>query len=714
MRTGETLALSALCLGFLWPAAHEAHAQTNWDDTSSLKVKDITELDLGDLLAAPVIESAARRKQSIEDAPAAMDVFTADEIAAAGITSLAEILRRVPGMYVVQTNAGRFDVGLRGVAGIANNRVLVLVNGRRLMEADRGSPSWQLIPIHVGEVESIEVLRGPGTILYGADAVSGVINIRTKTPLEHPGIEALFAAGNGWLPDVPNDLESSRVSNVGTGYATYSIHNPSGRLGGSLTAGWNHIPEWAAADPSSIPQHGDFGYHVGATLDWRKDERTSLLLDLRQVQSEGLRTIDALTSQAFYHDGNEQSVTATFRRGELFRNTTFTLDGDYRRLVETTTVLTAKNTFAPVSASNPVDQVNRVAPVNHRAHLLAQADIDLQRVRTVLSVGAENAYQRSLDFFGTDYSQIYSAAVLQSETRFSSKLLLNLGLRAERVNVTADGRGGARYVTLSPRLSLVSHLNANHSLRLAAASAYRTPSLWEIVDVQNQGERQYPLPVPIPNTMRGNLSLRPEQVRSLELGYRGRPVHWLRLDLTGYYQYLTNLIAFQQAQLPVSYENSPTRTYVGFELGAKFRPMTGLNAHTAYSMTRTRDSSTSQSTGDFPTHVLQVGADASARTFRFNVDFYYASAIHPFLLESSNAGLLWSRPTSNSQLILNARIGKQMFDGAGEIFIQGTNLLTPLRSRADLVQYPLSGGHPIGLTVIVGLKVRELGSGGGK
>jgi iron complex outermembrane receptor protein len=695
-------------------AAREAHAQTDWNDTSPLKVKDITELDLGDLLAAPVIESAARRKQSIEDAPAAMDVFTADEIAAAGITSLAEILRRVPGMYVVQTNAGRFDVGLRGVAGIANNRVLVLLNGRRLMEADRGSPSWQFIPIHVGEVESIEVLRGPGTILYGADAVSGVINITTKTPLDHPGIEVVFAAGNGWLPDVPNDLESTRVSNIGTGYATYSLGNPSGRLGGSLTAGWNHMPEWAPADPTSVPQHGDFGYHLGATLDWRKDERTSLLLDLRQVQSEGLQTIDALTSQAFYHDSNEQSVTATFRRGELFRNTTLTLNGDYRRVTETTTLLVPRKNFEPVSASNPQDVVERVAPINHRAHLLAQADIDLRRVLTVVSLGVESAYQRSLAFFGTDYSQIYDAAVLQSETRLFSKLLLNLGLRAESVDVTADGRGSARYVNLSPRLSLVSHLNGDHSLRLAAASAYRTPSLWEIVDLPDQGERQYPPPVPLPNTMRGNLSLRPEQVRSLELGYRGRPVHWLRLDLTGYYQYLDNLIAFQQTQLPMSYENSPSRTHAGFELGARFRPMTQLSAHAAYSLTRTKDTSASQSTGDFPTHILQLGADASARTFRFNVDFYYASAINPLLLESSNAGLVFSRPTSNSQLILNARIGKQLFGGAGELFIQGTNLLAALRSRADLVQYPLSGSHPIGLTVLMGIQVSKPKPGGGK
>ena len=252
-------------------------------------------------------------------------------------------------------------------------------------------------------------------------------------------------------------------------------------------------------------------------------------------------------------------------------------------------------------------------------------------------------------FFGTDYSQISDAAVLQSENAFFQQAAAQPWVARRERSVSADGGGSARYVNLSPRLSLVSHLNGDHSLRLVAASAYRTPSLWEIVDLPDQGERQYPPPVPVPNTMRGNLSLRPEQVRSLELGYRGRPVHWLRLDLTGYYQHLNNLIAFQQAQLPVSYENSPSRTHAGFELGARFRPTTGLSAHAAYSLTRTKDTSPLQSTGDFPTHILSsVRMQALARFALASISIMPRLSIR-FSSESSNAGLLWNRPTSGSQ-----------------------------------------------------------------
>ncbi|HEX7509331.1 MAG TPA: TonB-dependent receptor plug domain-containing protein, partial [Polyangia bacterium] len=250
---------------------------------------EISDLDLADLLRTPVVESATRRKQSLYEAPGAMDVFEGDELINSGLTSIAEILRRVPGAYVMQVSAGRFNVGMRGVNGLANNRVLVLVNGRRLSELDHGSPSWQNFPVHIGEIERIEVLRGPGTTLYGSDGINGVINITTKRPLDHPGIEGLFAAGETWLPDQPNDLRGARVENLGNGYATYALTSKSGKLGLGLVAGWNHTPDWVTGDQTMVQLHGDFGYHVGVNLDWRPDPNTSLFVDFRHMDSEGLR-----------------------------------------------------------------------------------------------------------------------------------------------------------------------------------------------------------------------------------------------------------------------------------------------------------------------------------------------------------------------------------------------------------------------------------------
>lgn len=262
------IVVGAMAMGLLVLDPHGALAQLQEEEElSPLTTLEISDLDLADLLRTPVVESAARRKQSLYEAPGAMDVFEGDELINSGLTSIAEILRRVPGAYVMQVSADRFNVGMRGINRLANNRVLVLVNGRRLSEFDHGSPSWQNFPVHIGEIERIEVLRGPGTILYGSDGINGVINITTKRPLDHPGIEGLFAAGETWLPDQPNDLRGARVENLGNGYATYALTSKSGKLGLGLVAGWNHTPDWVSGDQTMLQLHGDFGYHVGATLD---------------------------------------------------------------------------------------------------------------------------------------------------------------------------------------------------------------------------------------------------------------------------------------------------------------------------------------------------------------------------------------------------------------------------------------------------------------
>jgi outer membrane receptor protein involved in Fe transport len=686
-----------------------------WTDGEPPPVQEITELNLEDLLAAPLVESAARRKQSIEDAPAAMDVFTADEIARAGITSLADLLRRVPGMFVTQTNAGQFDVGMRGVSSLGNNRVLVLLNGRRLMELDHESPAWSILPVHVGEIESIEVLRGPGSIIYGADALSGVINITTRRPLDQSGFDALFAAGNGYLPRDPGSYQAGLVDNLGSGYATYAAKTRSRQLGASLTAGWNHVPDWAPAAPSTVPHYGEYGFHAAGTLEWRKDALTNLLVDFRHGQGESQHAAAGFEN-ALSMDSNMQSLSALFRKEKLAETATLFLSGGFQRKLETSRELVVRDFLSPVSETNPLDVLTKLERVNYRGQLLAQVDVEVPKLNTLFSLGAESAYQRTTQLAGGDYSQLYSAALAQSETRFFHRpeLLLNLGIRAERVGVTAADKGDARYVSYSPRVSLVARLANEHTLRLAAASAYRTPALAEISNAITSSPISTGIAgAPPPYTTWGNFGLRPEQVRSAELGYRGRPSRWLRLDATLYAQQLLDPVQIVRQQLPIAYENGARQWQSGTEIGVKIQPSAAVGVHGAYAFTRTRATDTERATGNFPEHLAQLGIDANVRRIRFNMDFSYASTISPLLMQGTPVGRFFVSSTSNSQVLLNARVGKRFFNDHVEVFAQGTNLLAPLRSRADLVQYPVGGASPIGLLVLAGVQIRETGDWGG-
>jgi iron complex outermembrane receptor protein len=707
--------MGVLAVGLLALGSRAALAQIQEEEElTPLTSMEITDLDLGDLLRTPVVESATRRKQSLYEAPGAVDVFTGDELIHSGLTSIAEILRRIPGAYVMQVSAGRFNVGLRGVNGLANNRVLVLVNGRRLSEVDHGSPSWQNFPVHIGEIERIEVLRGPGTTLYGADGINGVINITTKRPLDHAGIEGLFAAGETWLPDQPNDLRGARVENIGNGYASYGLTSKSGKLGLGLSAGWNHTPDWVSSDASAIQLHGDFGYHVGMALDWRPDANTSLFVDFRHVESEGLRgASDSLTTQRLFDYSREQALTLTYHKGHLLPNVSLSVNADGRRAAEATKLYTQPTVFGLSGASPQQTVLVTEDPENYRGHVVAQADAWLLGGREVVSLAAESSYQKTLRLFGGSASELYYAGVIQNETLLlrNPRLLLNLGLRAEQVNLDVSGKGTVRYGNYSPRASLIARLKDTHTLRMTWATAYRTPSIWEVSDLTS-GVSNYPPPVPVNYVMHSNLSLRPEEVQSLELGYRGRPLRWLRMDAAAYYQELKRSIQFIQAGMPLIYENGPTRKQAGVELGLMVRPLTILGGHLSYSASRTTEAGSGQVLHDYPTHLVQIGGEISKWGSHVTLDFNYVSSTAFSLMQSDPSGIVNNSVRNSAQTLLNLRIGKDILDGAAEIFVSGTNMLAFFRERNSLLQFPSATADPIGAVILAGIRLRGAAVGG--
>jgi len=143
-------------------------------------------------------------QQSTASAPASTTLITAQDIEAMGARSLEEILEAVPGMHIALSEvsfAPQYDV--RGMHSAANYEILIMVNGIPVKSVtDGGRGSWSPPPVQM--IQRIEIIRGPGSALYGADAVSGVINILTKTAADMPGAETGLRLGshatyNPWL-----------------------------------------------------------------------------------------------------------------------------------------------------------------------------------------------------------------------------------------------------------------------------------------------------------------------------------------------------------------------------------------------------------------------------------------------------------------------------------------------------------------------------------
>jgi outer membrane cobalamin receptor len=156
--------------------------------------KDLSEASLEELSNIQVY-SASKHMQSASDAPSSVTVITADEIQKYGYRTLADILESVRGFYITSDRDYSF-VGVRGFGrlGDSNNRILVLVDGHRINDNVFGEPylgSEFLVDVDL--IERVEIIRGPSSSLYGADAFFAVINVITLKPPRLKGVELSFA-----------------------------------------------------------------------------------------------------------------------------------------------------------------------------------------------------------------------------------------------------------------------------------------------------------------------------------------------------------------------------------------------------------------------------------------------------------------------------------------------------------------------------------------
>src|ERR1700722_6235799 len=140
---------------------------------------DLTNLSIEDLMNVQVT-SVVKEPQKLADAPASVTVIGQDDIQRSGLNNIPELLRLVPGMDVAQINANRWAISSRGFNGLFSDDLLVLMDGRSIYTPIFGGVRWSAVDYPLGDLDRIEVIRGPGASLWGSNAVNGVVNIETK------------------------------------------------------------------------------------------------------------------------------------------------------------------------------------------------------------------------------------------------------------------------------------------------------------------------------------------------------------------------------------------------------------------------------------------------------------------------------------------------------------------------------------------------------
>jgi iron complex outermembrane receptor protein len=512
------------------------------------------------------VVTASRRAQSSLEAPNATTVITADDIRLSGATTVQDLLRRVPGAEVMTMGAGSANVSLRGFNQRLANKVLVLVDGRTEYQDFLGMTLWSSLPVELDDIERIEVIRGPGSALYGANAMLGVVNIITRAPGTGPRARFQGYTGTG---------------NMAGGH--FVTHGNAGALRYRASTGYSQADKWSrdfAADrPDIVIQdpEKDLGVRSArATLatvyQFKPGTELGLSGGVNRLYTEAYPP-GALRN--FYVDGVTGFVKADANLGPL-------------KVKAFWNVLSA-DAGPQYEAHGQRPLATRINSNIFNAELLYSHGFSLLGEHQV-NVGVEGRLKRvDWDYLVTLREELHAAAFIQDEWRIAEPFRIMASYRADRHPLLDNGQPGLAH---SPRVSVLYMPLEGHAFRASAASAFREPTFLESYAA---------LAFPVPGVNGANLltqgsrTLKPERLLAFELGYRGEaPRLGIDWDVALYQNTVYDLIQLSAVQSATANDSwdTTTGTYLlgrsyfqneaavytarGVEAGVTLAPVDGL------------------------------------------------------------------------------------------------------------------------------------------
>lgn len=469
---------------------------------------------------APVVVTSSRYAQSPLDAPNALTVIQGDELRRSGAHSIAEILRQVPGMSVMATSPSDYNIGIRGFNTTLANKVLVLVDGRSVYLDFVGATLWPLLSISPSDVERIEIIRGPGAALYGANAFSGVINIITRAPGASDDKTSVTLRGG--IPDWSG--------------GDFHVTGRQGRSAFRASLGFDRIERWSLeVDPeredyetlAPDPQRASSINRFDARVDQRLAEK--VFLSLSGGFASGQAEFQALGAlRDYFVDG-----TSSYLRADVVLPQDVTLRAFWNRA-----------DFLAAPWTKPVGGYDLTShPLSDIVDVEAGWSKEVEwGVTHRLNMGV--GYRRkSIEWEWLDDGHVenHFNVFVQDELKFSDALAGTFSLRYDHHPVLANLTDGSPIdkAPFSPRAALVYRLNETRSVHGSLGTAFRTPTFLENYIAQ---------PIPTSNDAvvvlnRGNLQLRPERILSFEVGYLELPSDGkYELEATAYVNGVGSLI----------------------------------------------------------------------------------------------------------------------------------------------------------------------------
>jgi iron complex outermembrane receptor protein len=585
-------------------AQQAAQSPANEIDLTSMSIED---------LASIQVTSASKKSESLSAAPAAIFVITGEDIRRGGFSSVPEALRMVPGMYVVQQSAHVWLVTARGFSNEFNDKMLVLIDGRLVYSPTFGGVYWDVQDPPLEDIDRIEVIRGPGGTLWGADAINGVINIITKESKQTQGMLAESSAGI-------NEGYSGRVrygGEIGDRF-TYRIFGTSNYwLPTANNAGAENYDAW------SISQGG-------ARFDWNVSANDS-------VQFEGAG-----------YSGRVRDVAPMFTPTSVVATPV-----DVSGVVKGGHLLGRwKHSFGDRSNLDVLgycDWTDRSSP--DATEFRNTCDVEAQHrysftSRQILTWGG-SIYTTADTWYGTFTSSILPT--YRRDTTYGGFLQYDVVLAPDKFRLIAGSKVEDNPYTgfeYQPQIRAVWTPEKQHTLWAAVSRAVRTPTR---IDAGFLGRIAQVNPFPPPSEFllyTGNPAIKSEIVHAFELGYRysWREKFWL--DAAAYYNAYSGLTSLSApgspivhlspffVDLPVGVVNGQGGQTHGLELFAKFSPVPRWTFSTAVTELRGNSAAGTgyPAVANNPRHEASLQSKWDVTKFvSFDASYYYNDAISHLL-----------------------------------------------------------------------------------
>jgi len=474
-------------------APARAQAQSGVAELKKMSVEDLMRVE---------VTTVSRQESTVGQSPAAIHVITQEDIRRSGATTFPELFRRVPGMDVARIDNNKWAVGVRGLNDRFQRFLLVQVDGRTVYSATFAGVYWDALDYPLEDIERIEVIRGPGASVWGANAVNGIINIITKSAKDTQGG---LASGRGGSED--RGFGTLRYGGKITDDLTYRVYGK----------GFTRDEQFSQ---TGNPNDGWWGASGGLRLDWLASERNAVTFDAGYLRSEAGR-LDSrpMISAPFVFANIEAEVS---NAPHVLARWSHTVDEEsswslqvywdrFIRIFQNLDVYQRWDTY-DVDFKHQVPFGDRNKVVWALGYRVVDSHLG--------NSGRDNGF--ILSYVPNDSrQQLYSALVQDQISLVEDKVELTLGSKFEHNDFTG--------FEVQPTARLLWTPTKRQSVWAAVSRAVRTPSVADD-ELRSTLLQSAPGVGPFPQTT-GNPEMESEELLAYELGYRAQATDKLSVDV---------------------------------------------------------------------------------------------------------------------------------------------------------------------------------------